>query len=954
MVLAPLGANSLGLGSIQLNSYLNERLDAEVVITAASVEEIESLEVRVASAEEFERFGLDRTRELDDLTFEVAQAPGGSAVLRIRSRQPMVEPFVTFLIEASWAGGRFLREYTVLLDPPVFMPQQEAPEALAPPVSTAPSTGAVIRPAPVARPATQPERQVRTAVSSPTVYGPVKPSETLWAIAENVRADSGVSMNQAMVALFRANPHAFDGNINRLRAGTTLNVPDRGAMTGLTRSEATAQVRQQNNAWRGTAAAPARAAQATVSQPQPEERLELVPPGAAQEPEAGTSDSVSSTEYAAEQDALNDELMGAVQSMRRELEETRDLISLKDGEIAALQERLAQLEAASLAEPVEATEPVPASPAEQAEVAPQEPTQPATQPVTQQEPTTPPAVVSAPAQEDEGGILSSIWLWLLVLLAAGAGGAYFWKQRQEEEESYASWTPEIDEAAATGNAVADHSESILVEEQTPHVDTIIEAEPDLKPSDIEQAEEDLDLEPTEEVGEDDDTDYHYPFEDTIAGAKGARLDQSDPLAEADFHMAYGLYDQAADLVGKAIEREPDRSDLRLKLLDILFVWGKENEFLDEAKTLREQLGEGDTAEWARVLIMGKQICPDEPLFEGDVPEIADVAAESGGAASESDSLDFDIGEPAAAADANALDFDLSETGEVPVLDEDGITEKAQVAPDQTAELEIEDLGLALDDDGDTGLRSMEDASTEAAEKEAGSEDALQLDDETELATGLTEVLDRTDAAAEEETGLTEMMDLAEASATGDGDDSAETVDRTVDMANAPQDDETQELEALDADEITATEKLTAVMDSPSIPEEDTAEVEKLDGGDLDLDDLTAALGAELDNTEELPAAGEAPDSDTLMEEIFGDDEETKIAPGIATLAEPDAGEDTREMPTAIAPDVTLSEIGTKLDLARAYIDMGDPEGAKSILEEVIKEGDDTQQAEARKLVEGLG
>ncbi|MGI9264859.1 MAG: type IV pilus assembly protein FimV, partial [Gammaproteobacteria bacterium] len=504
MVLVPLGANSLGLGSIQLNSYLNERLDAEVAITAASTEEIESLQVRVASAEAFEKFGLDRTRELDNLTFEVAQGPGGSAVLRIRSNQPMVEPFVTFLVEASWAGGRFLREYTVLLDPPVFMPEQPAPEELAPPVSTAPSTGAVSRPAPVVRPATQPERQVRAAVSTPTTYGPVKPSETLWAIAENVRADADVSMNQAMVALFRANPHAFDGNINRLRAGTTLNVPNRADMTGLTRSEATAQVRQQNNDWRGATAAPSRTAQAAVSQPEPEERLELVPPGAAQEPEASRSDTSASTEYAAEQDALNDELMGAVQSMRRELEETRDLISLKDDEIAALQERLAQLEAVSSVEPAEAAQ---TPTVEQAEVVPDESAQPATQPAA----TAPPAVVAAPTQQEEGGIFSSTWFWLLVLLAAGAGGAYFWKQRQEEAESYESWTPEIDEAVATGTGgqpVASQDESILVEEQTPYVDTIIEAEPELPPAGPEQDEEESDLEPTEEVSEDDDTDYH--------------------------------------------------------------------------------------------------------------------------------------------------------------------------------------------------------------------------------------------------------------------------------------------------------------------------------------------------------------------------------------------------------------------------------------------------------------
>jgi pilus assembly protein FimV len=446
----------------------------------------------------------------------------------------------------------------------------------------------------------------------------------------------------------------------------------------------------------------------------------------------------------------------------------------------------------------------------------------------------------------------------------------------------------------------------------------------------------IDPDRTEEVGDDDDTDYHYPFEDTIAGAKGANLDQSDPLAEADFHMAYGLYDQAADLVGKAIDREPDRSDLRLKLLDILFVWGKEDEFLDEAKTLRERLGDGDSAEWARVLIMGKQICPDEPLFEGEVPEIADVAVESGADSDEGDGLDFDIGGRATDSDPDALDFDLSATGEVPVVDEVAVSESTQQLPDQTAELEIENLGLAFDESDET-------------RKETGIEDTQQLDDDAELATGFTEVLERSDATESEgETGLTEMMDVAEVSANED------TIERTADIAGAREDDDTQELEELDLADITATEKLTAVMESPGSAEDDTAEVEKLDGGDLDLDDLTAALGAELDQTEEMPKPGDAPDSDTLIDEIFGDDEETKIAPGIAKLVEPDAGEDTREMPTAIAPDVTLSEIGTKLDLARAYIDMGDPEGAKSILEEVVKEGDEDQQAEARKLVDDLG
>ncbi len=963
LILTPVGVSSLGLGSIQLNSYLNQKLDAEVAISSSSGEELESLEVRVAPAEAFERFGIDRTRELENLSFQVVQGPGGSAVLRIRSSQPIVEPFLTFLVEATWAGGRFLREYTVLLDPPVFMPEQAAPAELAPPVTTTPAAGAVTRPAPVVSQPAPRSVTVSPAVSQPSAYGPIQRSETLWAIAEQVRPDSSVTMNQAMVALYQANPHAFDGNINRLRAGTTLNVPDRAGMTRLSASQASAEVRDHNTSWRGERSAPQVAvAPATTSAPQPQERLELVPPGQAETPAATRGADQGTSDQLAEQTALTDELMGAVQSMRTELEETRDLISLKDAEIAALQERLSQLEARGPAEAEVSPAETPATtaaptPQPEAEVA-QTP-----EPVAEQ----PPAVAPAAAPEEDGGLFSSIWFWMLLLLAAGAGGAYYWKQRQEEEE-YDSWSAAADEPtqASAQSDIAlpvDESPSIVLEEETTGVDTITEPAPEavaeLESEITEPIVEEAEPRPTGS-GDEDDTDYHYPFEDTIAGAKGANLDQSDPLAEADFHMAYGLYDQAADLVGKAIETEPDRADLRMKMLDILFVWGKEDEFVEEARALKERLGDGSAAEWARVLIMGKQICPDEPLFEGEVPDVAEIAVESGDQES-ADALDFDIGDRAPTGEPDTLDFDLSASGESPVLDEDKATDLLDAVPEPTAELEIEDLGLGAGDIDMTrsDLEALpEDASQEpAAESDEtvladSVEDTLELESGDEAGTGFTEVLERAGGddeadTPEEETGLTEMLDRA----VDEVQEEPTGITETVNMESA-QDDDTQELEELESGDITATELMEPVETADGA-EEDTAEVEKLEGEDLDLDDLTAALGAEVDETAEMPKAGETPDGDTLIDEIFGDDEETKIAPGIAALGEGDKGDDTKEMPTAIVPDVTLSEVGTKLDLARAYIDMGDPDGAKSILEEVIKEGDEDQQAEARKLVDDL-
>ena len=100
----------------------------------------------------------------------------------------------------------------------------------------------------------------------------------------------------------------------------------------------------------------------------------------------------------------------------------------------------------------------------------------------------------------------------------------------------------------------------------------------------------------------------------MSSESAVNLDQGDPLAEADFHMAYGLYDQAADLVRIALEREPDRRDLRLKLLEIYFVWGNKDAFLQTAKGLEETRDRAPAGEWDKIVIMGKQICPDEPLF----------------------------------------------------------------------------------------------------------------------------------------------------------------------------------------------------------------------------------------------------------------------------------------------------------------------------------------------------
>ena len=130
-VIMPGSVMALGLGQIDLKSGLNQPFRAEIPVTSASADEITGLEVRLASAETFERYGLMQAGFLTRFEFAVVTS-GGRSTIRITSSEPVVEPFVTMLLEVEWAQGRLLREFTVLLDPPVFEAPVAAPAQPAP------------------------------------------------------------------------------------------------------------------------------------------------------------------------------------------------------------------------------------------------------------------------------------------------------------------------------------------------------------------------------------------------------------------------------------------------------------------------------------------------------------------------------------------------------------------------------------------------------------------------------------------------------------------------------------------------------------------------------------------------------------------------------------------------------------------------------------------------------
>src|ERR1700677_1747450 len=149
---------ALGLGEIHLNSALNEPLNAEIDLIAAAPDELAALRATLAPREAFTRYGIDRPPFLSSLTFKVAKSKEGRDVLLVRSSEASPEPFVTFLVEVNWARGRLMREYTVLLDPPVYTPGENAstsaPVTAATTAASPPAPAAASAPSPSSPPAT--------------------------------------------------------------------------------------------------------------------------------------------------------------------------------------------------------------------------------------------------------------------------------------------------------------------------------------------------------------------------------------------------------------------------------------------------------------------------------------------------------------------------------------------------------------------------------------------------------------------------------------------------------------------------------------------------------------------------------------------------------------------------------------------------------------------------------
>lgn len=1174
-LLTPSTALALGVGDIELQSALNQPLDAEIPLRGVSAEESGDIVVTLASEQAFREVGLERPFSLTKLQFEVTSR-NGSHYIQVSSHEPITEPFLSFLVEVDSPEGNLLREYTVLLDPPVFASEKDAsatdegseqrptrddadePSGASGTVAgggddmsgrladtdtaggsavsrdtDAPATSAgqqrsgrfgdtpmFLRIAreeeaaerKLAEQAAQREREAAAAAreraraesvpvpSGSTVsggtgtgqatraeprrqqeYGPVKEGETLWGIAERLQRGE-VTTQQMMLALLRYNPEAFESsNVNRLKQGYVLRVPDADEVRSISAQQAIAQVRDQNGLWQkwrdslqqgdatrvaaaqrpqgtedaGAAADNARgdAGASDAAGSADHSRLDIV---GADEGGATSDESVSATSSnasgAREQLQLAREELASVRSEKQELSERveqlestvdkmEQLVTVREQQLAQLERQLADLReqtgqsgdtatatagAGDGAQGEQAEAATGAGEAAQGEdeemmvadatdgsgggggatasgdsgdsgggdvagdpaagegttgdqagaseqsAADDGGAETQTAASDQQREVVNPA--DDPQQQERGwldaalGFLASIGATISGVVSGLAGGsalslpviggagvavlALVLLAVRQRRAAQAAADDELMAPIAVGEGHAETEPMGLGGDDLPATESPVATadSPSESSARASLMDEELDL-----SGLDVDPEGTTP---------GDEAEQDDTLVEADTYLAYGLHQQAEDLLRLALEEHPDRLDYREKLLETLSAAGKGDEFVSAAEEFHDRLGGSSDPAWQRVSAMGRKIAPDHALFAAG----AAAAAGATMAASDSgtdDDFAFDLGSesPASSGDefpgAAEADLDL---GDAPVATASGdsggsddltfdlsdledstpATEPATETSESPAtsagaddgglDFDLGDLGFG-DDSPSTTVSAGDEPSTGAAS--APDNDGLDLDlgdlgiDDSATAAGPDS--GTASAQGEGEIDLSDFEDLDL------GSDSSSPATETAAAATGEGD------LSFDLDESTSS-------DSPGLDDFGLGDL-----GSGTTDTTSGIEDLETGASESTTAFGDQEDPFGGLDDLGGDAEsgEFDLSSLEQELDEPDPPQPASAAAAdgGAAPAGGTDDLATMLDLAKAYIDMGDADSASNALEEVIAGGTEEQRAEARSLLE---
>lgn len=684
-------AAALGLGEIDLDSALNEKLRAEIGLIDATGLESSEILVSLASSEDFERVGVERFFFLTDLKFDVAVDSKGQPVIRVRSGQAISEPYLNFIVEVLWPSGRLLKEFTLLLDPPTFT-QAAAPAVTAPARSTA-STA----PTRSTRPARTPARSSSTSsaprASSAPSAAPLQArgdgevlttrNDTLWNIAQQTLPATDVSVEQNMLALKRKNPKAFiRDNVNLMKAGYVLRTPTTNEAQQLTTAEAKARVAAEHDAWRTGRNLPSSNsvaadnggsdlkaqvdATAAGSNTKPaatnEGQLRIVAgdgdstQGAKDTAAAGTSLAAS----AEEQDRLSREVEELTYKLDREAELATNQLTVKERQLEVKDQEIAELQASVEALREQYQEAVANQGANSASAEPL-------------------AWWQAP--------------WILFTALGGALLMAIWALFAGRRKSAAA----ADDEAYYEQA--DLRDSVTEPAMDAQGSAVTEPSLDNLEADTEVFTEDLaeEFEDEQSIGElteidgsaIDEDDFDLAADDEVGDDLGQT---SDVIGEADIYIAYGRYPQAISLLLGALEADPDRHDVRCKLLQLYSETNDSEAFGEHMQELTQRCDDPDVLTVANELKVG--LDNDDLAMEVDGNVDAEVAID---AAEEVDDIEAGMDEFELELDDASLTDDVS--SELDSAGLDNLATEFDDLDDSTPELDE----LSNDLSGDLGM-----------------------------------------------------------------------------------------------------------------------------------------------------------------------------------------------------------------------------------------------------------
>lgn len=834
--------SAIGMGGINVTSALGQPLKAEIELVSVKRTDKASLVARIASPDVYRGAGLEYPYG-NKLKFQIESRANGESYIKLTSTQPINDPFVSMLVELTWASGKLLREYTFLLDPPDYVVEQPKPvevQAVAPVVQAAPPETAakpIEQAAPVVAAPIENQPAAKPMMAAPAKPAAAEPAavatgditvhrgDTLHKIAmQNKPAD--VSLERMLVALYRANADQFDGkNMNRIKAGKILRLPDQNELLNVAQSDAIKEIRAQTADWNAyrqklAAAAPVAsqpqegqqvatgkiassvADKAPVAKESAKEVLKLskgeAPGDKAAAGATGKPATAEEKKHAEQEDAI---------AREKSLKEEQARASLLEKNLKDM-ERLAQLksEAAALAVQPSGAAAVSAV-AAASEVNAASVVKPA--PVAKPKPQ--PVAVPQPSLVDQ--ILGEP-LYLLggTAILLGLGGLGFMLSRRRQA---AATVGEAEDAGAmTGLLTA------------PVV-------------------------PSPETGD-------FTSSTGMHAAAASPSEEDDPLGEADLFLNFGRDVQAEEILKEALQNSPNNHQIHLKLLGIYANRKDANSFSAIARQLKDS---GNEEAWQEAAAMGRKLEPNNPMYGG-----AGTIEDDGSATRQVTTHDIapdstaDTAAAAPEAPAYAVDFDLGDT-------------------EKTETLSAEDKAAAAVETMDFDVTST---SPSLTAPEGMDFDITSTGPSLQAATG------------DQETALPDLDDLIF--------------------------------------DITSTHPSLPGAQPGTEPETEPAKAAQADEGGMEF---TLDFPVEEGAGKPAPAAQPA---DTGLAGISLNLED------IEAPAEPAAG----------VKDEHWHEVATKLDLAKAYQEMGDATGAREILEEVLREGDGEQREAAQAMLDQLG